>query len=394
MPDKNLTLIYIIVFLDTAAIGMALPVMPALIRDVTNSSLAEATQISGWLFAAFAVSQIVCGPTIGALSDALGRRPLLLFALAGLLADYCAMAFSSSLWLLFVGRIFAGAAGACGLVALAYVADITDKSARTASFGIMGSAFGFGFIAGPALGGTLSIFGHRTPFVVAAAFTFINIIFSYLFLSESLAIDRRRKFSTRSMNPLRPLAVFTARPDLITLATVFACYIFSQSVAPAIWTFWSTEKFGLSSAMVGVTLLVYGFVVAITQAVGTPKVIQLGLLSGGLACAGLAASNDLTIIFLILLAQAPEYLVLPVLNGIMSKAVSADTQGALQGGLASLNSLAMLIGTIAFTPAYGYFSRPDAPLQSIDAPFWIASLCFLGTLLLFRQRARYIVQSP
>ena len=318
-----ITFVFITVFLDMVGFGLIMPVLPNLIEDVGHMDVANASLIGGWLFFAFSVTQFLFGPTMGNLSDAFGRRPLLLLAVAGLGVDYMIMALAPNLTWLFIGRLFAGFCGASYVVANAYIADVTAPEDRAKAFGMMGAAFGIGFVIGPAIGGLLGTFGPRVPFFVAAAVSVLNLIYGYFILPETLAPAQRRPFELVRANPLGTFKVFQTYKGVLPLCAVFFIYVFGTSVYPAIWPFWGVAKFGWSSATIGLTLAAFGIISAVVQGgltgsavkvFGEWKLVLIGLLIAVVSAIGYGLAYSLPMVMVMLFVHGPEGFVPPMLT--------------------------------------------------------------------------------
>ncbi len=387
-----ISFVFITVLLDMVGFGLIMPVLPTLIQSVGHMDIAHASFIGGWLFAAFSVTQFLFGPTMGNLSDAYGRRPLLLLAVAGLFVDYLIMALAPSIAWLFVGRLFAGFCGASYVVANAYIADVTPPEGRAKAFGMMGAAFGLGFVIGPAIGGLLGTFGPRVPFYVAAGVSLLNFLFGYFVLPETLAPDKRRGFELSRANPLGTFKVFKTYKGVLPLCGVMAIYFFATSVYPAIWPYWATAKFGWSAAMIGLTLAAFGVVNALFQGGATGWAVKnfgewnvalIGMIVGVIAVFGYGLATGLTMVMILLVVHGPEGFVHPMLTAMISKEVPADAQGEMQGGIAGVQSLAMLLGTLVFSQLFGYFLLPTSPIVSPNVAFFVAGGFIILALVLF-----------
>ena len=392
-PGKYaVTFIFITVFLDMVGIGLIWPVMPRLIEDVSGSDLAGASAWNGWLFVAYGLTQFLFGPAIGNLSDAYGRRPILLLSVFGLAVDYMLMALAPSLLWLFIGRLVAGICGASYTTANAYLADISKPEDRAKVFGMMGAAFGLGFIIGPAIGGLLGEFGPRVPFFVAAGLSILNFAYGYFVLPETLPPDKRRSFSLARSNPAGTLKVFASYRGVVPLGIVMSGYFMATSVYPAIWSFWGIANFGWSEATIGLTLAAFGLAMAITQGMLTgPAVKYLGewntvvlaLVSSLAASIGYGLAPNLTFVMLLFLVHAPEGFAQPALTALMSREAPDNAQGELQGGIASLQNIAMLIGTFFYAQAFGWFMQPNPIAVSPSAGYFICAALLVITLAYF-----------
>ena len=384
--------VLITVFLDMVGFGMIMPVLPKLIEDVGHVDLAGATIIGGWMFAAFSIAQFLCAPVAGNLSDRFGRRPLLLLAIFGLGADFLLSAWAPTLFWLFVGRILAGVCGSSWVIANAYIADVTAPEDRARAFGMMGAAFGVGFVIGPAFGGLLGEFGPRVPFVVAAVISALNLAYGWFVLPESLPADKRRPFDIRRANPFGAFRIFGTYAGVIPLCAVLFLFFFASSVYPAIWTFWGMEKFGWTEGMVGLTLAVFGLVMAGFQGgltgpfvarFGEYRTAMIGLFCAVIAAGGYGLVASLPFVFLLMIVHGPEGFVHPMLTAILSKKVPEDAQGELQGGLSAVMNIAMLFGTVTFSQIFGHFAAEGRAWRSPDVAYWVAAATLALTLLLF-----------
>ncbi len=392
-PGKSAVIfVFVTVLIDMIGFGLIMPVLPRLIEDVSGSDLAGASIWGGWLFFAYGGMQFLFGPAIGNLSDAVGRRPVLLLSVFGLAVDYLLTGFAPSMLWLFVGRIFAGICGASYTTANAYLADITKPEDRAKVFGFMGAAFGLGFVIGPAIGGLLGEFGPRVPFFVAAGLSIINFVYGWFVLPETLAPENRRAFSWARSNPVGALKVFATYRGVLPLSGVMFFYFLSTAVYPAIWAFWGIAAFGWSEATVGLSLAAFGLVTAIVQGGLTGPVVKwmgernaavFGLVMAVVALVGYGLAGGLAVVLVLLVIHAPEGFVHPALTAMMSHEAPDDAQGELQGGIASLQSVGMFMGTVLFTQVFGWFMRPDAPVVSPGAPYFLAAIMLAATLVYF-----------
>ncbi|MCM5560039.1 MFS transporter [Pleomorphomonas sp. JP5] len=385
------------VFLDVVGFGLIIPVLPRLIEEVGHTGLDDAARIGGWLFAVFSLAQFVFAPLAGALSDRLGRRPLLLLAISGLAVDYVVQALAPTILWLFVGRLIAGVCGSSHVIAGACLADVSSPENRARSFGRMTAAFGLGFVLGPAIGGLLGEFGTRVPFWCAAVLAGVNFLFGVFALPETLPRENRRAFHWREANPLGVLAVFGRYAGVLPYAWVLTIFFFGTSIYAAIWPFWGMAKFGWPGTTVGLTLAASGLTVALLQGFGTgpavarwgeQRMAAVGLAGAAATCIGFALSPTTGIVVVMLVLNAVEGFAHPMLSALMSKAVPEDTQGALQGGISALMNLAMLAGAIFYTQAFGYFLSEASPIRSPDVSFFIAAVLMLTALGLFLRHSK------
>ncbi len=392
-PSRHaFTFILITVLLDMIGFGLITPVLPGLIRTVGQISLAEASLVSGWMFFAYSAAQFFFGPLLGNLSDTFGRRPLLLLSIAGLAVDYILQAVAPTLFWLFVARAISGVCGASWIIANAYIADITAPEERARHFGMMGAAFGLGFVLGPAIGGLLGEFGPRVPFYVAAAISTVNLVYGYFVLPETLTPQNRRPFELRRANPFGAFKIFQSYHGVVPMCVVLFAFFFFSSVYPAIWPYWGMAKFGWSPAVVGLTLAVFGIAMAASQAgltgplvkrFGEWNVALFGFTAAAIAATGYGFAGGLTMVLVLILVHTPEGFIHPMLMAMMTKNVPENAQGELQGGVAALLNVAQLAGTVFFSQVFGYFMMPDRAFQSPSIGFFIAAGGLLVTMGLF-----------
>jgi MFS transporter, DHA1 family, tetracycline resistance protein len=391
-PSRHaVTFVLLSVLLDMVGFGLIIPVLPGLIEDVGGIGLADAAKIGGWMFFAFSVAQFACSPLMGNLSDRFGRRPLLLLAIAGLGLDYLLQAFAPTLLWLFVGRIIAGICGSSWVIANAFITDVTTPENRAKYFGLLGACFGLGFVVGPAIGGLLGSFGPRVPFFVAAAISGLNLIYGYIVLPETLAPANRRAFRWRRSNPLGAFAVFRGYQGVLPMCGVLFTYFFFSAIYPAIWAFWGMAKFGWSPAMVGLTLAIFGLVMAGFQGglagpaaarFGERRVVLVGLVTAVVGLVGYGFVWGLVPVVILMLVHGPEGFVHPMLTAMMTKNVPADAQGELQGGISAIMSVAMLAGTVFFSQIFGHFLGQGGSYAT-DIAFFVAAGGMLVSLAIF-----------
>ena len=392
-PGKHaFAFVLVTVLLDMVGFGIIIPVLPALIEDVGDVGLAQAAAIGGWMYFAFSLAQFVSAPLMGNLSDRFGRRPLLLLAILGLGLDYVLSALAPTLFWLFVGRVLAGVCGSSWVIANAFIADVKPPEDRAKAFGLMGAAFGVGFVIGPAIGGLLGELGPRVPFWVAAGLAGLNFLYGWFVLPETLPRDKRRAFEWRRANPFGVFAVFRRYPGVLPMCGVLFLFYFASSVYPAIWPFWGMAKFGWSESMVGLTLAVFGLVMAGFQggltgpAVrrwGEARVAVIGLASAIIAAAGYGLAGGLAVVVVLMVVHGPEGFVQPMLMAMMSRVVPEDAQGELQGGISATTNIAMLAGTVTFSQVFAAFMAPDARWQTPDAAYFLAAGLLAATLALY-----------
>lgn len=386
------TFVLITVFLDMVGFGLIMPVLPKLIEDVGHVGLDRAAVIGGWMFAAFSLAQFVFAPLMGNLSDRYGRRPLLLLAIFGLGMDFILMALAPTLEWLFAGRIIAGICGSSWIIASAYIADVTAPDDRAKAFGMMGAAFGVGFVIGPAIGGLLGELGPRVPFWVAAGISLLNFIYGFFVLPESLTPENRRRFDLWRANPFGAFRVFATYRGVLPMVLVLGLFFFSTSVYPAIWTFWGMAKFGWSEAMVGLTLAIFGLIAGAFQGFltgplsarfGEWRLALFGIICAMLVVLGYGFVWTVVGVFALMILHGPEGFVHPLMTAILTKRVPEDAQGELQGGLSAVMNVAMLFGTVFFAFTFGHFWAEDRVWRSTDVAYWVAGGFLALTAVLF-----------
>lgn len=381
------------VLIDSIGFGIIIPVIPRLILEVSGAPIAEATRIGGMLLLVFALLQFFCGPIVGNLSDRFGRRPVLLLSMLCFGLDYLAMALAPSLAWLFVGRALAGVAGAIFGPANAFIADVTAPEKRAQAFGMMGAAFGFGFIIGPAIGGALGQLGTRAPFYAAAALALLNLIYGFFVLPESLPQERRRPFDWKRANPLGTLLTLRKYPGVLGVAAALLIWQIAHQVYPSTWSFFAIAKFDWSPAAIGASLAFSGVFMALTQALLTGKIVAkvgerkaayFGLGIGVLTFGAYAFAGEPWMFYAIMTVGALQGLAYPAMNAILSRRVSKEEQGELQGGVASLYSLASLIGPLLMTQALAHFTEAGAEIHFPGAAFLLAAILTLLAIAVFR----------
>lgn len=389
----TLACILVTILLDMVGVGIIVPVLPELLEDLTGGSVADAAVIGGYLVFAYAFMQFVFSPVLGNLSDRFGRRPVLLASLLGLTFDYLMMSIAPVVWYLFIGRIIAGIAGAALATATAYMADITPPHKRTHRFGLIGAAFGLGFIIGPVIGGELGEFGPRVPFYAAAGLAFANFLFGLLVLPESLPKASRRKFDIRRANPLGAVMALKAYPSVLWLLAVLFFFQLSAQALPTVFSYFTVEVFNFSSSAIGRTLGAFGLGFAISQAViagplsrgvGEPAVAMIGLLAAVAAFAALGFATELYMLYLAIMVGAVSGLAPPAINGVLSRQVPDNSQGELQGAVNAASSLATIVGPLAATQIFSYYTTtPGSADYFPGAPFLAASASTFAALVLF-----------
>ncbi|SDX46106.1 TCR/Tet family MFS transporter [Hymenobacter psychrophilus] len=399
-PRSALTFIFITLLLDVTGIGIIIPVIPKLIQHLTGGSVSEAAQVGGWLVFAYAAMQFLFSPVLGNLSDQFGRRPVLLFSLLGFGVDYLFLAFAPTLAWLFVGRAIAGITGASVTTASAYIADVSTPEKRAQNFGLIGAAFGLGFILGPLLGGVLGEYSHQLPFLAAAGLTLLNVVYGYFVLPESLPVERRRAFAWKRANPIGSLRMLGRYPVILGLVASLLFLYVAAHATQSTWTYYVMEKFAWSEKWVGYSLAAIGLLVAIVQGglirrinpvLGPKRSVYLGLLLYALGFVLFAFASKGWMMFAFLVPYCLGGIAGPALQGIISGQVPANEQGELQGALTSLMSLTSIVGPVLMTSLFSYFTRPSAPVYFPGAPFILAAvLTLISVTLAARSLASYV----
>jgi len=391
-PIAPLLFIAVTVALDAVGIGLVLPVMPDLINELNNASLADAAVISGWMVFAYSLMQFLCGPLLGNLSDRYGRRPVLIFALIFMGLDYFVMATADALWLLFLARLLSGMTGATYATAAAYLADISVLGERSKNFGYIGAAFGAGFILGPTIGGLLGDISTRLPFIVAGVLALLNALFGYFVLPESLALNKRRAFSLLRCNPFSALLRLRNLPMVGGLTLVLFIHSVSNNVYAAIWSFYTKAQFSWSISMVGLSLSIYGVYAVTVQGVllgpilkrlGENRTVFWGIVISIASLIGLTVIESSTLLFIGMPLMALGAIVGPTLQGMMSDQVVENEQGELQGVFASVFAISAIISPVLMTYVFQQFTKNNAPVYLPSAPFAAAAVLGLMSLLVF-----------
>jgi MFS transporter, DHA1 family, tetracycline resistance protein len=306
--------------------------------------------------------------------------------------DFLLSAVAPTLFWLFVGRIFAGICGASWIIASAFIADVTAPEDRARAFGLMGAAFGVGFVIGPAIGGLLGEFGPRVPFWVAAGISLLNFVYGWLVLPESLPPEKRRTFELWRANPFGAFRVFATYPGVLPMVLVMGLFFFSTSVYPAIWAFWGIAKFGWSEAMVGLTLAIFGLIAGGFQGFltgpaaarfGEWRMGLFGMICATLVLFGYGMVGSLGAVVALMILHGPEGFVHPLMTSMLTKRVPEDAQGELQGGISAVTNVAMLFGTVFFAWTFGHFMAEGRAWQSPDVAYLVAGGCMTVTTLMF-----------
>ncbi len=384
--------IFVTLLIDVMGWGLIIPVMANLIAKLKGIPVNEASPYGALLLSVFALVQFAFAPVIGNLSDRYGRRPVLLLSLLGFGIDYIILALAPAYGWLFIGRIIAGITGASFTTATAYIADVsTDLQSRAKNFGLIGAAFGLGFVLGPALGGLLAGWGLRAPFYAAAILCLLNCLYGYFLLPESLSKENRRPFDWRRANPLGSLQFLTRHPEIGGLAiSFFLIYLGSQSVQGN-WNFFTIYRFHWSERTVGISLAVVGVLVGAVQAgltravnpkIGNEKSIYIGLALYTLGLVLFAFATQGWMMFAFLVPYCLGGICGPALQSVISVHVPPNHQGELQGALTSLMSLTTFIGPLIMNGTFAYFTSNEAPFYFPGVHFLIGAVCMLLSLII------------
>ena len=385
--------IFITLLIDVMGWGLIIPVMPDLISQLKNIPINEAAASGAWLLSAYAITQFVCAPLVGNLSDKFGRRPILLISLLGFGIDYLFLALAPTYGWLFVGRIIAGITGASFTTASAYIADVSTPENRAKNFGLIGAAFGLGFVIGPALGGVLAGLGIRAPFYAAAILCLVNCIYGYFMLPESLTPENRRAFSWKRANPFGSLKFLQKYPTVSGLAFAFFLIYLGAQAVQGNWSFFVMYRFGWSEALVGISLAVVGLLVGLVQAgltrvvnpkLGNEKSIYLGLILYAVGLTLFAFATTTWMMFVFLIPYCLGGICGPSLQAVLAGHVPNNEQGEMQGALTSLMSLTTIIGPLVMNNLFKYFTTGDAPIHFPGVHFLVGAICMFVSVIITR----------
>jgi DHA1 family tetracycline resistance protein-like MFS transporter len=391
------TFILISVMLDSMGIGLIMPVMPDLIQEVEGQGLGAAAVWGGILATIFAAMQFVFGPTVGNLSDRYGRRPVLIISLVIMAFDYVLMALAHTIWLLIIGRIIGGITAATQSTSAAYMADISKPDEKAANFGLIGAAFGVGFVLGPLFGGVLAEYGTRAPFWAAAFLAAANAIFGYFVLPETVTDRIRRPFEWRRANPFGAFKNIGKLPGLKRLMVITFIYTIAFFVYPGVWAYFGAERFDWGPGMIGLSLGIFGIGIAIVQGllirpilrrIGERNAVILGLSIDVVAFVALGFVTNGWLALALTPLTALGSIAGPALQGIMSRTASDDQQGELQGTVTSINAVATIIAPLMVTQTFWFFTEGHGPIYAPGAPFLLSAILTIGCIALFIKTPR------
>ncbi len=380
MDRKKSTLgfIFITILIDCIGFGIIIPVLPNLIKEISGKPLADASEYGGLLLVAYSVAQFIFSPIVGGLSDKFGRRPILLISLFGLGVDYIFLSFAPTLAWLFVGRIIAGITGASFTTAMAYIADISTPEKKAQNFGMVGVAFGIGFIIGPLIGGLFSDMGLRVPFMISAGLALVNWLYGYFILPESLTKEKRREFSWKRANPIGSMVSVSKYPAIIGLVVALLLLFIASHSVQSNWGYYVIEKFKWDPSMIGYSLSVVGVAVAIVQGglirivipkIGNKNAIILGLVLYiiGFTCFAFAPNGLMMMIFIVPYCLAG--IGNPAMQSIISNQVPDNAQGEIQGIVTSMQSAGAILGPFSMAYIFAHFIAKNSPIYFPGAPF-------------------------
>ena len=407
--------IIVTVFIDMMAFAVIMPSMPFLMAELLNGKdvlvhakdlaaagdrtlleglLSDAAPWGGYITTVYAIMNFLSAPILGGLSDRFGRRPVLLLSIGTLAIDFVIMGLAHSVWLLFLGRILAGISGATHSTAAAYIADVTEPDRRAQAFGMLGAAFGLGFILGPAIGGFLGQFDPRLPFFASAGLAFINFCYGMFVLPESLCHEHRRRFDWTRANAFGAFKHLLRVPYLAWFMLALGLFNFAHWVYPATFNYFAGVRYGWNEGMIGIALVVVGIGSAVVQGGLTGPIIKrfgptntavFGFIICVITFAAYAAATQPWMVFVIIPFGALAGVLGPSMNQIMSVRTPKNAQGELQGAIASVQSLTNIFAPLALTQTFHYFTAPTAPVWFPGAAFALASvICAISLLPLMR----------
>lgn len=383
--------IFVTMLIDVIGWGIIIPVIPGLIEELISGDISEAAKVGGWLTFAYAITQFLFAPIIGNLSDKFGRRPVILISLFGFTLDYLLLAFAPTITWLFIGRIIAGITGASITTGSAYIADISTPENRAKNFGMIGAAFGLGFIIGPVIGGILGEYGARVPFYATAILCFLNFLYGYFILPESLSEENRRPFELKRANPIGSFIHLKKYPSLINLVlATFILYVASHAIQSN-WAYFTMYQFDWNEGMVGISLGVIGLLVALVQGVlirwinpklGNEKSIYTGFFMYSLGMLLFAFASESWMMFAFLIPYCLGGIAGPALQAVISIQVPSSEQGEIQGTLTSVMSASAIVGPPLMTGIFYYFTQEDSEIIFAGAPFLLGAILMIVSAII------------
>lgn len=383
--------IFITMLIDITGWGIIIPVIPKLIQELIHDDVSEAAKIGGWIAFAYAITQFIFAPIIGNLSDKFGRRPIILISLFAFGLDYILLALAPNITWLFIGRIIAGISGASITTASAYIADVSTPENRAKNFGMIGAAFGLGFIIGPVIGGLLGQFGSRVPFYAAAVLCLLNFLYGYFILPESLPEHNRREFSLKRANPIGAFMNLRKYPQLIGLViSIFLLYTASHAVHSN-WGYYTIYKFNWDEKMIGLSLGAIGLLVGLVQGLlirwvnpklGNEKSVYVGMALYTFGMLLFALATESWMLFVFLIPYCLGGIAGPAMQSLISGQVPPNEQGEIQGTLSSLMSASAIVGPPMMSTVFYYFTHKEAPFQFAGAHFVLGAFLMLVSTLI------------
>lgn len=398
--SSGLLFIFITVVIDSVGLGIIIPVMPKLIQELIGGDISQASQYGGWLVFSYAITQFFFASVLGNLSDRYGRRPILLISLLGFCLNYLLMGFAPSILWLFIGRLIAGITGASHTVAAAYIADRSTPQNKAQNFGLLGAAFGLGFIIGPVLGGVLGHYGPRVPFFAAAGLCFLNFVYGYFVVQESLDKSLRRPFQWRKANPIGTFMHLRAYPQTTALIVCIFLINMAANAVHSTWSYYTMEKFGWTERAVGLSLGFVGALLMVVQAglirviipkLGLAKSILVGIILYVVSLPLYGVATETWMLYAISIPYVLAGIAGPGIQGYISNQIPTNEQGQIQGGITSVISLTAIIGPLLMTGLFYQFSKSDATVYFPGIPFLLGGVLALIALIIaiiyFRNRA-------
>lgn len=395
-PARPHAILFIVatIFVDAIGFGIIMPVLPQLVMEVADQPLDAAISIGAWIGFAMALASFFAAPVLGNLSDAYGRRRVLLIALGGLALDYVLLTVVQTLPLLFIARIISGVVGGSYAAAQAAIADITAPEERARNFGFVGAAFGVGFIAGPVIGGLLGEMGPRAPFIAAATLAGLNFLYGLTLFPETLPPERRRRFDWRRANPLGALNTARKAPGMLALAAILTIWQISSLVYPLTWNWYGIARFGWTPGIIGASLAAVGVVMALSQGFITGRAVarlgernaaSIGLIGASGCYLAYAAVTQGWMAFAVTPFLAIGAMVQPSLMAMLSRRATPETQGETQGVASMAMGVGSLVAPLLLTGTMAHFTGPEAPVHFPGAAFIVSTVFALVALVLLRQ---------
>jgi DHA1 family tetracycline resistance protein-like MFS transporter len=386
---SGLLFIFITVVIDAVGLGIIIPVMPKLIQELIHGDISQASQYGGWLVFSYAITQFFFASVLGNLSDRYGRRPIL--SLLGFCANYLLMGFAPTILWLFIGRLIAGITGASHTVAAAYIADSSTPQNKAQNFGLLGAAFGLGFIIGPVLGGVLGHYGSRVPFFAAAGLCFFNFIYGYFVVPESLAKHLRRPFQWKKANPVGTFFHLRSYPNITPLIICIFLINLAAHAVQSTWSYYTMEKFAWNERAVGLSLGFIGTLLMIVQAgliriliprLGLAKAILTGILLQAISLPLYGFATQTWMLYAISIPYVLAGIAGPAIQSYISNHIPSNEQGQVQGGITSVISLTAIFGPLIMTGLFYHFSKSGTTLYFPGVPFILGGLLSLISLLI------------